>query len=244
MSDVIYSVSDALKYAEPRPAEDAPRGDKKNYAERFSRSLSTAFANALRAGFPGIKPDPDGGGQESNARTAKGVKKLDVNYSTPELGLGLGVSIKTLNFRDGRTARYTKNYTRIDNELRAEAIDYHRRQPYAVMVGVIFLPADSVDDGKGSDPISSFGGAVKIFRHRAGRVEPDQEPELFELVLIGLYQHDGDSAGDVAFFDVMTPPPKNRKPDSDSLLSFEGAVAAITAVYDQRNNPAFIWADD
>src|SRR5690606_35793072 len=98
------------------PGEKASRSDKKNYAERLSRHLATAFANALRGEFPGIKPDPDGKGQESNARTAKGVKKLDVNYSTPELGLGLGVSIKTLNYKDASTNRYTKNITRIDNE--------------------------------------------------------------------------------------------------------------------------------
>lgn len=84
-----------------------------------------------------------GFGQESRARTGKGLKKLDVNYSTIELGLGLGLSIKTINFRDAKTKRYTKNYTRVDNELRAEAADYHERQPYSVLCAVIFLPFDA-----------------------------------------------------------------------------------------------------
>src|SRR5262245_27500507 len=82
-----------------------------------------------------------GRAQNRGARTAKGFKKLDVNYSTPELGLALGVSIKTINYRDPETKRYTKNYSRVDNELRAEAMDYHQRQPFAVLVGLLFLPS-------------------------------------------------------------------------------------------------------
>jgi hypothetical protein len=123
-------IETALDQAEPRPdlADTSERGraSKKNYAERLSRAIATLVANGLRPKFAGITPGPHGEGQESRARTAKGVKKLDVNYSTAELGLGLGVSIKTINFKDPRTGRYTKNYTRADNELRAEAQDYHR----------------------------------------------------------------------------------------------------------------------
>jgi hypothetical protein len=134
------------------------QAEKKNYAERLSRLLATRIANGLRRDFDGITPDEQGREQESRARTAKGFKKLDVNYSKPEIGLGLGVSIKTLNFRDARSNRYTKNFTRIDNELRAEAHDYHERQPYAVMVAVVFLPADSCSDASIREP-SSFGQA-------------------------------------------------------------------------------------
>lgn len=139
-----------------RPAADADRGVKKNYAEALSRALAQLFADELRRKFPGIKPDVEGRGHESKARTAKGFKQLDVNYSTPELGLGLGVSIKTLNYRDGKSKRYTKNFTRVDNELRAEALDYHVRQPWSVLQGVLFLPVDSCDDAKRSSP-SSLG---------------------------------------------------------------------------------------
>src|SRR6476619_1360071 len=135
---------------------------KKNFAEILSRALAQRFADALRGTFPAILPNPDGTGQESKARTGKGLKRLDVNYSTNELGLGLGVSIKTINFRDARSKRYTKNYTRADNEFRAEAADYHQRQPYSVLCAIFFLPLDSCADGGGNAP-SSFGHAVRIF---------------------------------------------------------------------------------
>lgn len=212
---------------------------KKNYAEALSRSLATTFANALRSDFPGVLPESDGRGQESRARTAKGVKKLDVNYSTVELGLGLGVSIKTINFPDAKSGRYTKNYTRADGELRAEASDYHVRQPYSVLVAVIFLPAEACDDGT-RDP-SSFGQAVRVFRFRGGRVEPTDDPNLFEGVYIGLYETASDRFGEVGFFDVRAAPPKKGRPAK--LLTFSELIREIKATYDARNSPEFIWAD-
>lgn len=220
--------------------EVAAATHKKNYAERLSRGLANRFAGALRPTFPGILPDAAGRQHESRARTSKGFKKLDVNYSTLELGLGLGVSIKTINFRDAKTKRYTKNYTRADGELRAEASDYHDRQPYAVMVAVIFLPADSCDDGSARNP-SSFGQAVQIFRGRAGRGAPTESPVLFERVFIGLYETRPERFGDVVFFDVMESPPRVGPPGKSLRLA--DVVAEIGSTYDERNNPVFKWAD-
>lgn len=237
------SIAPELAKASPRPAKGDGRSSKKNYAERLSRHLATKFASGLRRDFPGILPAADGSGQETRARTAKGVKKLDVNYSTTEIGLGLGLSIKTLNFRDPRTKRYTKNYTRIDNELRAEAKDYHQRQPYAVMVAVVFLPADACDDGTATTA-SSFGQAVRVLRPRSGRVDPRDEQEIFEGIWIGLYEPEGPRAGAVNFFDVRCAPPKIGPPPREYLLTFSALLHAIRGTYDQRNNPPFEWLED
>jgi hypothetical protein len=216
------------------------QAEKKNYAEVLSRLLAQRFADALRSRYQGILPERDGQGHESRARTAKGFKKLDVNYSTLELGLALGISIKTINFRDAKTGRYTKNFTRVDNELRAEAADYHQRQPYAVMVGLVFLPADACDDG-GKSP-SSFGQAVKVLRYRAGRVEPDDDPTLFEGIYVGLYSVESRNFGEVGFFDVEKAPPKHGTPRA--LLTFEQLLDAINGCYERRNRSTFIWADE
>ena len=215
------------------------QAQKKNYAEILSRELAQSFANRLRPQFPGILPDPTGRGQESRARTSKGFKKLDVNYSTVELGLGLGVSIKTINFRDPASKRYTKNYTRADGELRAEASDYHERQPYAVMIAVVFLPADACDDALTG--VSSFGAAVQIFRNRAGRHSHEDAPMLFERVFIGLYETAENAFGEVGFFDVMTPPPRRGRPRV--MLDMDELVGEIVATYDHRNAPPFLWDD-
>jgi hypothetical protein len=214
---------------------------KKNFSENFSRHLATRFSAALSHSFAGILPSPDGKGHESRARTSKGYKKLDVNYSTPELGLGLGVSIKTINAADRASGRYTKNYTRVDAELRAEAADYHERQPYSTMVAVIFLPMAACYDGSPRDA-SSFGAAVKQFRHRAGRDKPVDSLMLFERVFIGLYETDAAKLGETIFFDVMEPPPFNGVPKT--TLSFAEVVSAIVAQYDRRNQPEFTWEGD
>jgi hypothetical protein len=233
------SILDELNAAGSRDL--VKREDKKNYAEMLSRALATKVANGLRPSFPGILPDQMGARQESRARTSKGVKKLDVNYSTPELGLGLGVSIKTINFPDPGTARYTKNYTRVDNELRAEAHDYHERQPYAVMVALIFLPVDSCEDGRKGHP-SSFGNAAQHFQTRSGRAKPTDPEGLFEGIFIGLYEPSGEGIGDIVFFDVTGKPPMQGKPTRS--LTFDEVIVAITAIYDRRNNPPKEWAEE
>ena len=240
----ITSIKEALAKAGGRPAENAGRDIKKNYAEQFSRNIATCVANSLRGRFSGIMPSEDGTQQESPARTAKGLKKLDVNYSTPQLGLALGVSIKTINFRDAATKRYTKNYSRNDNELRAEATDYHQRQPYSVLVAILFLPFDSCDDGttgkRAEQHVSSFGAAAKYFRSRSNRSNPRDDIDLFERFFIGLYEQDGTTA----FFDVMTRPPRNRRPNANEVISFDQLASEITKTYDQRNDPPFEWAAD
>ncbi|MGJ4940951.1 hypothetical protein ACQR1W_10300 [Bradyrhizobium sp. HKCCYLS1011] len=215
------------------------RTEKQKYAQRLSNALALRFANELRSRFKGIKPDQDGRGQESPARTAKRVKKLDVNYSTAELGLGLGVSLKTINFSDQGSSRYTKNYTRVDGELRAEASDFHERQPYAVMIAVVFIPLDTCNDGINGP--SSFGSCVRVFRYRAGREDPKDDSMLFERVFIGLYDTDEATNGRVGFFDVMNAPPKRGRPAS--LISFAELVAEIVSTYDARNSPPFHWAE-
>jgi hypothetical protein len=236
------SIRLALDQAEPRPKDSAAAPDKKNYAERLSRHLATLVANELRPDFPGILPDEEGRMQESRARTAKGVKKLDVNFSTIDLGLGLGVSIKTLNFVDAGSSRYTKNYTRIDNELRAEAKDYHQRQPFSVMVAVVFIPMDAALDGRGDNP-SSFGQAIKVFRHRAGRRTAKDEEELFERVFVVLYTHEGDQRGEAICFDVMDAPPRSGLPKQPPAMDFEAMIREIKQTYLLRNDPPFTWAE-
>lgn len=221
--------------------EEQSRAAKRDYAQKLSNALAQRFANLLRDAFAGILPSADGKGQESPARTAKGYKRLDVNYSTPQLGLGLGVSVKTVNFRDPKSNRYTKNATRIDNEFRAEASDYHERQPYAVLVGIVLMPLDACDDGSEKTPSSFAHHARKVLRFRSGRESPQQPATLFEKVFVGLYDTDSQRFGEVFFFDVHNDPPKTGKPQG--RLTLAELKAAIIKVYDVRNEAAVTWAN-
>ncbi len=236
-------MSSALRAAAPRPDATASRDEKKNYAQRLSRELAALIAGSLRSRFRGILPSAAGEHHESKARSSRGMKKLDVNYSTVELGLGLGVSIKTVTHRDPRSGRYSKNYTRIDNELRAEASDYHERQPYAVLVALIFIPRDACTDAT-ARAASSFGAAVKALRPRNHRTAPEQKAERFERLFIGLYEPEGPDAGDCTFFDVDTAPPRSGSPAPGDLLSYEKMISEVEVCYDHRNSPPFRWADN
>jgi hypothetical protein len=244
---------------EPRPADTADQNDKRNYALRFSNALAQLVADAIRVRherFLTIKPDRDGKGQESKARTHKGFKKLDVNYSTLTLGLALGVSIKTVNHKDVKRdknknikdiARYDHNLSRHDTEFLAESSAYHQRQPYAVMVALFFMPADGATDGVVSKKgvvtrASSFGRAVQWFHHRANRLRPEDDPNLFERVFVGLYNRDDPDRGDVRFFDVMAAPPKNARPPDRDLLTLDQVVGEIVEAFERRNGLTFKWA--
>lgn len=231
------SIADELGTAGSRELA-TDRAAKKNYAEAFSNALAIKVANQLRPRFPGILPLESGAGRESRARTSRGIKKLDVNFSTPELGLGLGVSIKTVNFVDRGSSRFTKNYTRIDNELRAEAHDYHERQPFAVMIGLVFIPVEACADGE-SRGASSFAQAVNVFRHRAGRTTTDRQHDRFERIFLAMYAHSGARCGDVWCFDVMNKPPKRGEPIQK--VNWAEAFDAITDSYDERNDPRPVW---
>jgi hypothetical protein len=182
---------DALKLT-PRDREliELGRGEKKNFAQRFSTSLAMKIANALRPRFSGIQPSADGKGHESLSRSKSGLKKIDVNYSTQQGGLELAISIKTMNFKDEDTGRYTKNTRRIDGELRAEAEDVHHRQPYAVVAGYLFLPWECAYDGR---DVSSLKHNAQVLDARSGRAELKNDLTRAELAYVVLYKDDGEN---------------------------------------------------
>ncbi len=236
----LATVGEALAYSAPKLGDNT-------YGGYLSNALAVVLANALRSrGFEGVLPD-ERGGFESRVRGARGLKKLDVNFSTPEMGLGLGLSIKTISKPDPGTKRYTKNYSRNDNELRAEAVDYHRRQPWSVLVGFLFLPIDACDDATANSDdeeeagVSSFGAAVKYFRHRTPRAEPDDEPDRFEAFFVCIYEPDG-SCGFWPVHEQELRPPRNRRPTHVEMWDLDGAIDNADEIYRTRNEPTFEWA--
>jgi hypothetical protein len=169
-----------------------------------------------------------------------------------EFGLLLSVSIKTYSFADWHgkkqaASRYTRNIKRNDFELHSEADVIHRRQPYAVLAAVLFMPGAACDDGdstRASDIYkSSFAHAVVTLRHRAGRLSPEDRFDRFEKVFIGLYEHEGDFAGAVSFFDVESSPPRNGRPQRKDLLSLSELARALTSAVDVRNDLAPSWSE-
>lgn len=221
------------------PALGDNQKDKKNYAQNLSGELALMMAACLRPhyGKARITPREDGTGLEFTIGAKIDSKKTDVGVWDDAAGLILGVSIKTYSFRDYRGAtakkpahlgRYQKNVKRNDMELRDEADVLHRRQPYAVLFGLFFMPKDACWDGLTGH--SSFAHAVFTFRKRAGRDAPDGvRPDLFEKIYIGLFSDDGS----LEFFDVADAPPRNQPPKNTITLG--GLVSAMTRQVTVRN---------
>ncbi len=258
----------ALEVADPKPGPKGSRVDKKNYAQRLSNALAQVVADALRVDFPDITPTVGGEGQEAAVGVEKGQKRLDVKATDPTLGLILNVSIKTYSFQDyspatGKLGRWTKNIVRNDHELRGEAMVLHQRQPYSVLIGLMFEPFEICDDGdptKATDTAkSSFAHHVAVLSKRAGRGRravynagkkafvdfgaDDPRYDLFERVFIGLYEQSGTDRGAVRFFDVEHAPPRNGRPSASVTLSFEELIAAIRDEVNRRNRFAPTWAE-
>jgi hypothetical protein len=218
---------------------------KNKYAVRFAEHMANRIALDLAPKLRGI--------HSSTKRTAgslRGQRQLDVNFSTPQHGLALGISLKSVHLRDVTTGRYTHNMKRNEEELRIEASGYHKRQPYAVMIGVLFIPFDSCDDAKKNNP-SSFGSWVRHLRPYSGRTEPEDEIDRFEKLYIALYEPDG---SDLRFFDIETDPPKSGRPAKDGklmgpdgrsrrLMTYEEFLEAVHHRYLRRNLAEFRWAE-
>ena len=193
---------------------------------------------------------------------------MDVKATDSTLGLILNVSIKTYSFQDyspktDKLGRWTKNIVRNDHELRGEAMVLHQRQPYSVLVGLMFEPIEICDDGdpsKSSDTAkSSFAHHVAVLAKRAGRGRravynagesayvdygaEDPRYDLFERVFIGLYEQSGGNRGEVRFFDVEQPPRRNGRPSTSQTISFDGLITAITDEVNRRNRFAPTWAE-
>lgn len=226
-------IAAVLRAVQPRPQRSDSQSAKNKYASRFADHMAQRISADLAPRLKGISATT-----KRSAGSVRGRKQLDINFSTPQVGLALGISLKSVHLRDvGGSERYTHNKKRNEEELRVEATGYHKRQPYAVMVGVLFLPFDSCEDGKKSNP-SSFGSWVLHLRPYAGRRETDDDHDKFEKIYIALYEPDGT---DLRFFDVEAAPRKNGRPRG--LLAYAEFLDAVYRAYQDRNHAEFEWDD-
>lgn len=252
----------ALEQAGPRPADDSmATGPKIAYATK----LSGLFARAIRDGLAARHPQPfataKAGEETYGGKT--GGKKIDVLFATDRLGLALDVSIKTQSFagfetkmvkgKPQKVLRSTKAYAHnptriIDQELVIEAKRCHQLSPRAVMIGVLFFPADACIDAntnwadktkrKPSDcsSVAEFAQRLRHITNRSDVRDPDQEAR-FEAIYIAVYglassRESRRREGEPVFFDVTSPIRRFGLPDQ--LLDFAGFLDAVMAKYSER----------
>jgi hypothetical protein len=219
----------AARGKKPKPAVK----ESLSFAIYFAKYMSAEVAEALVAidsDFAGVRSG------ENPSQAVRGPKRVDLNYSTPQAGLGLAMSFKSVHFgeKSSGNAHFIHNKKRNDEELRVEATEHHLRQPYAVMVAVVFLPFQSCTDFE----TSSFGSWVEYLWPLKGRKATEDAPDRFELVFIGLYERDGSRLG---FYEVggMVECPRTGEPKA--LLGLAEFLKRVKAVYDQRNGKDFFF---
>jgi hypothetical protein len=149
IDELLYA---ALKSLPPKPPDDAPQAAKKRYSEQMSAVLAPAIGEELRhRGMKEARPSGPGetgpSGAERRLAGGIGAKKVDVTWATEESGLLLAMSVKTISFRDAGTKNYQKNLVNRRGDMLIEAVTLHRRFPYAVLVGLLFLDKGAREDG-------------------------------------------------------------------------------------------------
>jgi hypothetical protein len=150
--------------------------------------LANALADELRArGMRETRPAGPGevglSGAERRLAGGIGAKALDITWTTPESGLLLGISIKCLNFRDGRSHNFQKNLINRRGDMLNEAVTLHRRFPFAVLVGMLVLDKDARNDAT-SRRHSTFANAFPRLRLFTGRDDPRGREEQFERLYL------------------------------------------------------------
>ena len=153
IDDLTYA---GLRKLGPKPPDTAAQTEKKRYSERVSHAIAAAFAEELRKrgmkeALPASPGEVGTSGAERRMAGGIGAKKVDVTWSTEESGLLLGISVKSINFRDSRTRNFQKNLINRRGDMLIEGVTLHRRFPYAVLAGFFFLDKEAANDGTTKD---------------------------------------------------------------------------------------------
>ena len=192
MARIDDALAEALRLLPPKPADTSTQSQKKAYSEKVSAAVALALADELRRrGLNGARPAGQGelddeSGAERRMAGGLGAKKVDITWATEPSGLLLGISVKTINFRDTRTRNFQKNLVNRRGDMLMEAVTLHRRFPYAVLCGLFFLDKDAAKDGT-SKRKSTFLNAhqrLRLFTDRSDPAGREEQFERFYLLLL------------------------------------------------------------
>lgn len=177
-----------LKTLPPKPSDSAPRAKKQYYSQKVSEVMAQCLAEELRArGMDTTRPAPPGvlgaSGAERRIMGGIGPKKVDVSWATEEAGLILAISVKTINFRDGKSGNFQKNLTNRRGDMLFESITLHRRYPYSVLAGFLILDQGAAEDDTGRRR-TTFENAHARFQLFTGRDDPAGRDEQYEQLFI------------------------------------------------------------
>ncbi|WP_025324117.1 hypothetical protein [Deferrisoma camini] len=161
----------------PAPGANGTRAEKKNYTEALSSQVTEALADAFReAGLPGVRAPR---GRDKQFMGGYGTKGVDAYLSDEKHGLLLSSGTKGLLYD------VPKNLKNRYRDMVMEALELHKRFPYAVCGHLLFLGKSEADrTSKAFGTV--LGEAVALLQGISGRTRPDEPPELYEVVGVTL----------------------------------------------------------
>jgi hypothetical protein len=227
----------ALRSLPSKPADDASRNEKQYYSQQLTNVIAEAFAEELRErGLSGARPGPPGvvglTGAERRMSGGIGAKRVDVTWATEESGLLLAVSLKSINFVDRQSGNYQKNLTNRRGDLLFESVTLHRRFPYAVLAGFLFLDQGAAEDDSATRR-STYLNAHHRLQLFTGRRDPSARDEQYELLCIAL--HDANAFSPSVRFSEAGEP--------DQSLPLEDVFDMMVNLIAERN-PDFYEAEE
>lgn len=183
------------------------------------------------------RPGPPGevglSGAERRLAGGIGAKKVDVTWATEESGLILAISVKTIMYRDGKTQQYQKNLTNRRGDLLVEAVTLHRRFPYAVLAGFLFLDHHAATDGTARRK-STFENAFPRLRLFTRRPDPSGREEQFERLYLLLVDSNPFQPTVMAY----------EVNDPDTPVDLDTALNDIVQLVAERNFDLYEATDD
>lgn len=173
MTDFSASLAELIR-GRDRPDAAAAGAEKKNYTEALSHEISRILAGTLNElGLEHARAPS--GNRDKSFMGGYGTKGVDVYLSDERHGLLLTSGVKGLVF-DPR-----KNLKNRYRDMVMEALELHRRFPYAICGHLFFL-------GKAESALSSkkfgtvLGEAAVLMAGIAQRRLPTDAPELYEEI--------------------------------------------------------------
>lgn len=229
MESVDALLKAALDGLAPKSTYAVSARRKGGYSQDMSNAIAVALGEAFRQrGMREAMPSPEAGGSERRMAGGIGAKKVDVTWATEECGLICAASIKTINWRDARSGNFQKNLTNRRGDLLFESVTLHRRFPYAVLLGFLFLDAEAVSDDTNSRE-STFANAHHRLKLFTDRDDPGDREERYERLYIVLV--DADPGGSTCrCFPVGQP---------DEPVSFDEVAAEALQLVADRNPDFF-----
>jgi hypothetical protein len=127
---------------------------------------------------------------------------------------------------------YTHNFKRLTEEWTTETILYHRYMPASIIVGMLFLPKDSISDRQNT---TSLSFACAKFRGFQGRKSTSDHPELMERIYVGLFDRSPATFGWTRFVDVELELGPRAAPTEGHLLTLHQIKADLVRLFRTRN---------